>query len=214
MHEFCCCEALKVFKIIYEKVVKRCKRFNLKGFEKLFKKDLKKKKKKGKPKPLPHPARPNSSFFFFQSAHQTHPAQLNPSAHLTLSSLSLSPIGGAHLLGSSPTSGAPISPMAGHTAPPSRRPLHACAVSPPLHERGIQCAPAPTRRLAPSPPATAAPSPTGHSWRRPPELASTALAAPPLLPSRPYKNSTRTPAPLLMVNFRQPRVLVIHWFRL
>jgi hypothetical protein len=84
--------------------------------------------------------------------------------------------------------------MAGHTVPPSRRPLHACAVSPPLHERGIQCAPAPTRLLTPSPPATAALSPTGHSWRRPPELVSTALAAPPLLPSRSYKNSTRTPA--------------------
>jgi hypothetical protein len=61
MHEFCCCEALKVFKIIYEKVVKRRKRFSLKGFENLFKKDLKKKEN-----PNPFPIRPDPtplSFF-------------------------------------------------------------------------------------------------------------------------------------------------------
>jgi hypothetical protein len=143
------------------------------------------------------PPRPTSFSPFFPLQPIRHPQPIFPSQPTYLirpaspsPSLTHSPTGRAHLSGSSPTSGAPITPMAGHTAPPSRRPLHARAVSPPLHECDIQCAPAPTRILAPSPSATTAPSPTGHSWRRPPELVSTALVAPPLLPSRPYKNST------------------------
>jgi hypothetical protein len=62
MHEFCYCEALKVFKIIYEKnCEKGVKGFDLKRFEKLFKKDMKKKKKK-KPNPKPFPSFPISHY--------------------------------------------------------------------------------------------------------------------------------------------------------
>jgi hypothetical protein len=35
MHEFCCCEALKVFKIIYKKLQNGVKGFDLKGFSKV-----------------------------------------------------------------------------------------------------------------------------------------------------------------------------------
>jgi hypothetical protein len=66
MHEFCCCEALKVFKVIYEKKCEKgVKRFDLKRFENLSEKDLKKKKNKPKPKPHPHPAQGHPLSFPF-----------------------------------------------------------------------------------------------------------------------------------------------------
>jgi hypothetical protein len=83
MHEFCYCEALKVFKIIYEKnCEKGVKGFDLKRFEKLFKKDMKKRKKRNQiPNPFPlslsPTTQPTAGPAIFQ-AQQTPPAHLIP----------------------------------------------------------------------------------------------------------------------------------------
>jgi hypothetical protein len=75
MHEFCCCEALKVFKIIYKKIVKRCKRFDLRRFENLFEKK-KNQTLSFSPSFQPSPAAhspPSFSYFFHRWPTSLHP---------------------------------------------------------------------------------------------------------------------------------------------
>jgi hypothetical protein len=93
MHEFCCCVALKMFKIICEKgCEKNCKRFDLKRGLKCCLKWF----KKTKPKPLPHPTHDPPFFPSLPPAAQHLFRPINPAGpSLFLPSLFFQPASAA-----------------------------------------------------------------------------------------------------------------------